>query len=95
MVGSLLRAAFVDSGYQEASMDAGGPNGQPFERVQPLLSSVLESGLAFCNTLASKRRVCQAWRTRHLTGILTSSSQYWSLILPPAAKTTSVTVLSS
>ena len=43
MVGSLLRAAFVDSGYQEASIDAGGPNGQPLGRVRLPLSSVLES----------------------------------------------------
>ena len=36
MVGSLLRAALVDSGYQVASMDAGGPNGQRYEHVQLL-----------------------------------------------------------
>ena len=31
MLGSLLRAALVDSGYQEVGIDAGGPNGQRYE----------------------------------------------------------------
>jgi hypothetical protein len=39
MLGSLLRAALVDSGYQVAGIDAGGPNGQRYEHVQLLLSS--------------------------------------------------------
>ena len=44
MVGSLLRAALVDSGHQEASMDASGPNGQPFEPR----TAAFELGLKAC-----------------------------------------------
>jgi len=43
MLGSLSLAALMDSGHHAASMDAGGPNGQPFEHVQLLLSSRLGS----------------------------------------------------